>query len=283
MSRILTALLPLALLGASPFSSTTPGGGLTASSPLAVSGGNVACATCATTTNGGALSGTAPIAVSAGGAVSCSTCVTTATTTGTNTGDVTLAAVGSSPSANAASLSGQQLTLQPADGTHPGCVTSSAQTLGGDKTFTGNILSSGNTTSNIGSPSNEWNHVYTNFLNLDAQGIRGAAASGVINFNLTVTPTGDIADFYNNNTIKISFGSGGQLGVAGGVTYQAQTLDTCSSAIEGRVEWDSSSGANTGHRTRLCLCRSSGSNVYTWQNLAGSSLTDLGTSTTCAD
>lgn len=39
---------------------------------------------------------------------------------GTNTGDVTLAAVGSTPSANGASLSGQVLTLQPADATHPG-------------------------------------------------------------------------------------------------------------------------------------------------------------------
>ncbi len=42
---------------------------------------------------------------------------------GSNTGDVTLAAVGSSPSANGASLSGQVLTLQPADTTHPGALT----------------------------------------------------------------------------------------------------------------------------------------------------------------
>lgn len=51
---------------------------------------------------------------------------------GANTGDVTLAAVGSSPSANAASLSGQVLTLQPFDGTHPGVVTSSG---GGSTNF----------------------------------------------------------------------------------------------------------------------------------------------------
>lgn len=42
---------------------------------------------------------------------------------GTNTGDVTLTAVGASPSANGASLSGQALTLQPADTTHPGVLT----------------------------------------------------------------------------------------------------------------------------------------------------------------
>lgn len=45
---------------------------------------------------------------------------------GTNTGDITLTAVGSSPSANGASLSGQALTLQPADSTHPGVLTSAA-------------------------------------------------------------------------------------------------------------------------------------------------------------
>lgn len=55
--------------------------------------------------------------------------------TGTNTGDVTLAAVGSSPNANGASLSGQVLTLQPADGTHPGLMSALAQTIGGVKTF----------------------------------------------------------------------------------------------------------------------------------------------------
>lgn len=59
---------------------------------------------------------------------------------GTNTGDVTLSAVGSSPSANAASLAGQVLTLQPADGTHPGVLTIGAQTLAGAKTFSSTIV-----------------------------------------------------------------------------------------------------------------------------------------------
>lgn len=42
---------------------------------------------------------------------------------GTNTGNINLTAVGSSPNGNAASLSGQALTLQPADATHPGVLT----------------------------------------------------------------------------------------------------------------------------------------------------------------
>lgn len=62
---------------------------------------------------------------------------------GSNTGDVSLTSVGSAPSANGASLSGQALTLQPADNTHPGLVTAGTQTIGGDKTFTGNISFTG--------------------------------------------------------------------------------------------------------------------------------------------
>jgi hypothetical protein len=62
--------------------------------------------------------------------------VLSANLSGTNTGDVTLTAVGAAPNANGASLSGQALTLQPADQTNPGIVTALAQTIGGLKTFT---------------------------------------------------------------------------------------------------------------------------------------------------
>lgn len=53
---------------------------------------------------------------------------------------VTLTAVGSSPNANGASLSSQALTLQPADNTNPGVITASTQTIGGDKTFSGQTI-----------------------------------------------------------------------------------------------------------------------------------------------
>lgn len=48
---------------------------------------------------------------------------------------VTLAAVGSTPNANGASLAVQVLNLQPADATHPGALTAIAQSIGGAKTF----------------------------------------------------------------------------------------------------------------------------------------------------
>lgn len=55
---------------------------------------------------------------------------------------LTLAAVGSAPAAEGASLSGQVLTLQPADGTRAGVVSILAQTWQGVKTFLAGIVSS---------------------------------------------------------------------------------------------------------------------------------------------
>lgn len=63
------------------------------------------------------------------------TAVGVGTTTGSNSGDVTLAAIGSSANANGASLSGQVLTLQPASASFGGVVTTAAQTFAGAKTF----------------------------------------------------------------------------------------------------------------------------------------------------
>lgn len=51
------------------------------------------------------------------------------------TGEITLAALGASPNANAASASGQTLTLQPASVAFPGAVTIGTQVFGGGKTL----------------------------------------------------------------------------------------------------------------------------------------------------
>lgn len=68
-------------------------------------------------------------------------CTAAKNTSGTNTGDVTLATFGAVPAAAGASLSGQVLTLQPADGTHGGGISLLAQTMGaGDKLFGGKLL-----------------------------------------------------------------------------------------------------------------------------------------------
>jgi hypothetical protein len=61
----------------------------------------------------------------------------TVTINGTVFNPLSLAVVGSTPNANGASVSAFQITLEPADNTHPGVLTSGTQTIGGNKTFTG--------------------------------------------------------------------------------------------------------------------------------------------------
>lgn len=57
-----------------------------------------------------------------------------------NSEDVTIAAFGSTPDAKGASITGQEITLQPADATHPGGVSIGAQAFGGAKTFEEDVL-----------------------------------------------------------------------------------------------------------------------------------------------
>jgi hypothetical protein len=56
---------------------------------------------------------------------------------------VTLSAIGSTPNANAATLTGQVLNLQPADASFGGVVTTGTQTFAGDKTLTGTLYGIG--------------------------------------------------------------------------------------------------------------------------------------------
>jgi hypothetical protein len=65
------------------------------------------------------------------------------TVSGGGSGVTTMAAIGSTPNANGASISGSTLTLQPADASFGGVVTTGAQTFEGTKTFNQNILSNG--------------------------------------------------------------------------------------------------------------------------------------------
>lgn len=59
---------------------------------------------------------------------------------GTNTGDVTLTAVGATPNANGASLSGQVLTLQPANTSFPGVLTAADWNTFNSKQAAGNYI-----------------------------------------------------------------------------------------------------------------------------------------------
>lgn len=112
---------------------------------------------------------------------------------GTNTGDVTLANVGSTPAAQGASLSGQVLTLQPADGTRPGVISTSAQTMGaGAKTFSGGVVSDTMTTATAAT------------LALTSSVADGSSAVAVKSNSSVALTTGgaSIHDFQNNGVRK---------------------------------------------------------------------------------
>lgn len=84
--------------------------------------GAVANANAATLT--GQVLNLQPASASFPGVITAAQFTKLANTSGTNSGDVTLTAVGAAPNANAASLSGQALTIQPASASFPGVITS---------------------------------------------------------------------------------------------------------------------------------------------------------------
>ena len=86
-------------------------------------------------------------------------------------GALALGAFGSSPNANAASLSGATLTLQPASASFPGCVSTTTQTFAGAKTCS----------TSISSPL----HLVTGSSSGTIT-IQGQAAAGTYNFNLPI-------------------------------------------------------------------------------------------------
>ena len=66
----------------------------------------------------------------------------TIASTGGGGGVTTVGPFGSTPNANGGDISGSTLTLEPADATHPGGVTTGAQTFAGAKTFSSTIVGS---------------------------------------------------------------------------------------------------------------------------------------------
>jgi hypothetical protein len=116
---------------------------------------------------------------------------------GTNTGDVTLGTVGSSPNSNGASLSSQVLTLQPANASNPGLVSTGAQTFAGNKTFNNNlilgnglVLSTVNFTGTGVATIDSSNAVEVRLTNASLTSIRGILAPTTRNFRIITNITG---------------------------------------------------------------------------------------------
>lgn len=155
---------------------------------------------------------------------------------------VTLAAVGSSPAAEGASLSGQVLTLQPADSTHSGVITTIAQTWAGLKTFVAGIalqaklaittISSGNAIEIPGGTKLHFN-----------------GGSGNEYIYRSASNTLNVAD---GGSVVLTFGTGMNLGFSGyGGSNSAWTAQHGTGWALGNTQvghaFDASFGANSGY------------------------------------
>lgn len=90
---------------------------------------------------------------------------------------VTFTAVGSSPNSSAASISvNQQITLEPADTTNPGVVTSGTQTFGGTKTFSNGLDAGSNKITSVSDPTVATDAATKNYVDTVAAGINPAVA-----------------------------------------------------------------------------------------------------------
>lgn len=129
--------------GVKTFNSAPNFNSLTANLPLQLDGSkNVVSQAIDLTVAGGDVVGSVSLVNQVSGTLSLTTQVNgilpvaNGGSTGSNTGDVSVATIGASPNAQGASVAaGQVLTLQPADATFGGIVTATTQTFVGAKTF----------------------------------------------------------------------------------------------------------------------------------------------------
>ncbi len=153
-----------------------------------------------------------PIIISSGG-------------TGTNTGDVTLAAIGSSANANGATLTAQVLNLEPASASFGGIVTTGTQTFAGAKTLTSAVL----VTPALGTPASG---VLTS-----CSGTAAGLTAGNVTTNANLT--GPITSAGNATSIAAQTGTGS--------TFVVQTSPTITTPVlTGVTDASSASAGNVG-------------------------------------
>lgn len=117
-------------------------------------GGGAAGATGATGSNGSAGAAGATGASGSNGSAGAAGASGATGATGATGAIGALAAIGSAPNANALTLNGSTLNVEPANGTFGGVVTTAAQTFAGNKTFSGGIIASSGITAGTGNLQN---------------------------------------------------------------------------------------------------------------------------------
>jgi trimeric autotransporter adhesin len=181
-------------------------------------------------------------------------------------GVTTLTAIGSSPNANSATISTNTLTLQPADASFGGVVTTGAQNFAGNKTFTGDIVSGDNAATWAYSIGGANNYGYNAWGRANASiAILGGNVVGDTNWRYLVDANGaqlwgdgtagmDV-NLYRSAAATLStngnFTAGGNLTVAGTATVGGYNVMTTGSSdtITGTKYFLSNLGPTSGSLT----------------------------------
>jgi hypothetical protein len=161
--------------------------------------------------------------------------------TNTYQGAITLGAIGITPNANAASLVGSILNLQPANASFGGVVTTGTQTIAGDKNFTGNIAAqqiTSNLTSGYAFFTNNITNGFGGYFGVSGTGshsIYAGAASGnsiqarnnsstYATINVINDGSGNIATFGNSGIGLASITNAGGLTLTGALSGTSATF-----------------------------------------------------------
>jgi hypothetical protein len=166
--------------------------------------------------------------ITATGTIAATGTITGSNLSGSNTGDITLAAVSNTSTSLGASLSGQQLTLHVADNVNAGLISTTTQTFAGNKTFNNDVQINGVTYTNdivsIGSSIDIGCTAATNTVNIGCsdtvQTINFGSGTGVttiniggsndtVNLNGTVNSTQQDNLDISNNYITLNAGASG--------------------------------------------------------------------------
>jgi hypothetical protein len=197
---------------------------------------------------------------------------------GTNSGDVTLTAVGAVPNANGASLSGQALTLQPADATHPGALTAadwntfnnkqSALTLGDLTESTSSILTiTGGTGAVVGSGTSVKANLSSG--NIYVGNASNVAASVTMSGDVTIDNAGATtigANKVTNSKLATMAANTVKANITGGAASPTDVPLVSANTVSSAVFRDSSGNFSAGTITANLTGTASGNTTYSANN-----------------
>ncbi len=188
------------------------------------------------------------------GALACTAGITGSNLSGTNTGDITLSAIGATPNANGATLTGQVLNLEPASAAFGGVVTTGTQTLAGAKTFsslltgtagltisggTASINTAGTSNTAIGNATGTFALTSNGGLNVTTGGALTGVASidtiGVTATALSFTGAGTITS-NTTNALTLDSGTTGAVNIGTGANAKTVTLGTTSTTSTTNIQ-----------------------------------------------